>query len=114
VAASRERYEVLRDFLKAAAATWAEAWGAPTSMVTRAVVLKAMLRIAFDLGREDAAPVEGRIARWTARLAPWRELRSQSRVDGFYERFPAKGDVERVEKVRKALSQAAGIEPARR
>ena len=83
-------------------------------MVTRAVVLKAMLRCAFDLGREDAMPVEGRVARWTKRLAPWGDLRAQFRVDGFYERFPAKGDLERVEKVRKALSQAAGIEPGRR
>src|SRR5205085_1430152 len=60
VAAARARYEVVRDFLKAATANWAESWGTPTSMVTRAVVIKAMLRVAFDLGRQDAMPLEGR------------------------------------------------------
>jgi DGQHR domain-containing protein len=114
VAASRERYEVIRDFLKAAAAVWAESWGAPTSMVTRAVVLKAMLRVAFDLGRQDAEPLDGRVARWTKRLASWADLRSQFRVEGFYERFPAKGDLERVDKVKKFLAYTARIEPPKR
>jgi hypothetical protein len=73
-----------------------------------------MLRIAFDLAREDAEPVEGRVPRWQKRLAAWSELRAQFRAEGFYERFPAKGDVERVERVRKELSRAVGIEPARK
>src|SRR5262245_21301648 len=53
VRAARERYEVVRDFLKAAEATWGAAWGSPAHMVTRAVTIKAMLRVAFDLARED-------------------------------------------------------------
>jgi DGQHR domain-containing protein len=114
VRAAKDLYEVIRDLLKAAEKVWGEAWGSPNHMVTRAVTLKAMIRVAFDLAREDAQPVEGRVARWQRRLAPWSELRSSFRADGFYERFPAKGDVERVERIRKELSRAARIEPARK
>ncbi|MGQ0714890.1 MAG: hypothetical protein ACT4PJ_14385 [Gemmatimonadaceae bacterium] len=34
------------------------------------------------------------------------------RADGFYERFPAKGQVERVARIHKELARAAEIEPA--
>jgi DGQHR domain-containing protein len=113
VRAARDRYEVIRDFLRAAEAVFGETWGSATSMVTRSVTLKAMLRVAFELARTDAAPVEGRVDRWKKRLAPWGELRPMFRTEGFYERFPAKGEVERVDRVKKELARAARIEPAR-
>jgi hypothetical protein len=113
VRAARERYEVIRDFLRAAEAVWGEAWGSASSMVTRSVTIKAMLRVAFDLARTEAAPLDGRVDRWRRRLASWSDLRPMFRTEGFYERFPAKGEVERVERVRKVLSQAARIEPAK-
>src|SRR5579871_901044 len=103
-------YEVVRDFLKAAEKVWGEAWGAPSYMVTRAVVLKAMLRVCADLAREDARPADGRVERWTRRLAPWSDLKRDFRVEGFYERFPAKGQVERVARVHRELARAAQIE----
>ena len=34
--------------------------------------------------------------RWEKRLAPWSEQARNFRAEGFYERFPAKGQVERV------------------
>ena len=114
VKAARDKYEVVRDFLRAAERVWGDVWGSPSSMVTRSVTIKAMLRVAFDLAREDAEPVDGRVSRWTSRLSPWTGMRAQFRSEGFYERFPAKGDVERVERVRKELSRAANIEPARK
>jgi DGQHR domain-containing protein len=114
VRTAREIYETLRDFLRAAEKVWGESWGSPSSMVTRAVTLKAMLRVAFDLAREDAEPVEGRVARWQRRLAPWAALGSQFRAEGFYERFPAKGEVERVDRVRRELARAARIDPPRK
>jgi DGQHR domain-containing protein len=113
VAEARRKYEVVRDFLKAAEKAWGPAWGAASSMVTRAVTLKAMIRVAFDLAREDGIPVEGRVQRWQQRLKPWADMRPAFKADGFYERFPAKGEVERVERVRKELSKAAAIQPAR-
>ena len=43
------------------------------------------------------------------RFAPWSELVGEFRRDGFYERFPARGQVERVEKIRARLVREAGL-----
>jgi DGQHR domain-containing protein len=102
-------YDRVRDFLKAAEAVWGEAWGSANHMVTKPVTLKAMLRVCFDLCREDAEPVDGRQKRWERRLGPWRELVRNFRAEGFYERFPAKGQVERVARVHRELARAANI-----
>src|SRR5437879_4034718 len=63
-------YAVIRDFLKAASQVFAEAWGNDSYMVTTPVVLKALIRVGADLAGKDAEPVEGRVERWRARLAP--------------------------------------------
>ncbi|MDR5709198.1 MAG: DGQHR domain-containing protein [Armatimonadota bacterium] len=104
-------YAILRDFLKAAERVWGDAWGNPNFMVTRPVTLKAMIRACTDLAAEDAEPEEGRVERWEERLAPWADLRRMFRSDGFYERFPAKGQVERTSRIHRELCRVAGIEP---
>jgi hypothetical protein len=104
----------VRDFLKAAEKVWGEAWGSASHMVTRPVTIKAMLRVAFDLAAMDAEPADGRLARWTRRLAPWSQLTRELRSEGFYERFPAKGQVERVARLHRELARAARIEPTKR
>lgn len=114
LAAAKRRYEVVRDFLKAAEKVWGEAWGSASHMVTRPVTIKAMLRVCFDLAVEDAEPADGRLARWTRRLAPWSPLARELRADGFYERFPAKGQVERVARIHRELGRQAKIEPTKR
>jgi DGQHR domain-containing protein len=106
-------YESVRDFLKAAEKVWGEAWGDAGYMVTKPVTLKAMLRVCADLAREDAEPVDGRVKRWEKRLGPWTEQVRAFRNEGFYERFPAKGQVERVARVYRELGKLAGIEPKR-
>ena len=78
-------------------------------MVTRPVTIKAMLRVCADLGREDAEPVDGRPKRWEKRLAPWSEQARAFRSEGFYERFPAKGQVERVARIHRELARAVGL-----
>ena len=103
-------YERVRDFLKAAEKVWGDAWGNPGYMVTRPVTIKAMLRVCFDLCREDAEPVDGRQQRWVRRLAPWAEQVRNFRVDGFYERFAAKGQIERVGRIHRELARTARIE----
>lgn len=108
------RYRIVRDFLKAAERVWGEAWGHPSFMVTRPVTLKAMLRVGFDLAAVDAEPEDDRVARWTDRLSPWREQIRDFRADGFYERFPAKGQVERVVRVQRELARHARIRSADR
>jgi DGQHR domain-containing protein len=107
-------YEVVRDFLKAAEKVWGPAWGKADFMVTRPVTLKAMMRVCADLARSDAEPTEGRVKRWEKRLSPWRDLVRQFRSEGFYERFPARGQVERVGRVHRELARAAGVETGRR
>ena len=108
--AAENYYATVRDFLKAVERVWSEAWGETNYMVTRPVTLKALLRACADLAREDAEPVEGRVARWQQRLSPWRALVADYKVQGFYERFPAKGEVERVARIHRELARAAHIE----
>jgi len=104
-------YGIVRDFLKAARAAFTDAaWGKENYMVTKPVTLKALVRVCADLAREDAEPEAGRASRWEERLTPWTEQVRQFRAEGFYERFPAKGEVERVARIHRDLARAAGIE----
>ena len=102
-------YAVARDFLKAAETVWGAAWGDPAYMVTKPVALKAMLRVCADLDAADTEAAEGRLERWRQRLSPWTEQTRQFLNEGFYERFPAKGQVERVSRIHRELSRLAGI-----
>jgi DGQHR domain-containing protein len=107
-------YGIVRDFFKACEKVWGEAWGHAQYQVTRPVTIKAMLRVCNDLAHVDEDPLEGRIGRWSRKLSPWSEMTRAFRGDGFYERFPAKGQVERVGRIHRELGRAAGIEPRRR
>jgi DGQHR domain-containing protein len=109
--AAAKYYEVVRDFLKAAAQVWGEAWGSNGHMVTKPVTIKAMLRVCADLAAVDAEPAEGRVERWAVKLSPWTEQAREFRNEGFYERFPAKGQVERVARIHRELDRLAGIAP---
>jgi hypothetical protein len=80
-------------------------------MVTKPVTLKAMLRVCADLATADREPAEGRVERWAAKLAPWAELARDFRNEGFYERFPAKGQVERVARIHRELARVIGLAP---
>jgi DGQHR domain-containing protein len=105
-------YEIVRDFFRAAQKVWEDAWGNDNYMVTRPVTIKAMLRVCADLARADDDP-EDRVRRWQRRLSPWTGLQREFRADGFYERFPAKGQVERVARVHRELARYAKIEVSR-
>jgi DGQHR domain-containing protein len=104
-------YSAVRDFLKAAAEVFADAWGNDNYMITKPVTLKAMIRVCADLSNQDAEPVEGRIQRWRERLAPWTERMRDFRNDGFYERFAAKGQIERVARIHRELAREAKVQP---
>ena len=86
-------------------------WGDSGFMVTKPVTLKAMLRVCADLAREKDEANDDRVKRWAARLAPWRGQVREFRNEGFYERFPAKGQVERVARIHRELGRLAGIAP---
>ncbi len=103
-------YEIVRDFLRAAEKAWGDAWGHAGFMITKPVTLKALFRVCADLAAEDAEPKDDRVKRWAKRLAPWTDQVKQFRVEGFYERFPAKGQVERVARIHRELARLANIE----
>jgi hypothetical protein len=112
--AAARYYAMVRDFLKAAADVWGDAWGGNGYMITKPVTLKAMLRVCADLAAIDAEPTEGRVARWRTKLEPWAEQAREFRNEGFYERFPAKGQIERVARIHRELGRMAGITPRAR
>jgi DGQHR domain-containing protein len=103
-------YGVVRDFLKAASQVFEEAWGKDSYMITKPVTLKAMMRVCADLASQDADPEEHRVQRWRDKLAPWTERMRDFRNDGFYERFAAKGQIERVARIHRELAKTAGIQ----
>ena len=103
-------YNIIRDFFKAAERVWGDTWGNEAYMVTKPVTIKAMVRVCADLARADSEPADGRVKRWEEKLAPWKEQVRSFRSDGFYERFPAKGQIERVARIHRDLAKWAGIE----
>jgi hypothetical protein len=115
---SRDRaYGFLRDVLRAAKRAFGDAWGDNKRyMVTRDVTLKALIRVAGDVAGKSRAlgitpsgggsEAENVLAR---RFASWSPLVGEFRRDGFYERFPARGQVERVEKIRARLCREIGL-----
>jgi DGQHR domain-containing protein len=104
-------YAMVRDFLKAASQVWGDAWGNDNYMVTKPVTLKAMIRVCADLASQDGEETDRRVERWHDRLSPWAERARDFRNEGFYERFPAKGQIERVARVHRELAREAGIQP---
>ena len=115
---SRDRaYGFLRDVLRAAKRVFGDAWGDNKRyMVTRDVTLKALIRVAGDVAASSrslglaptasAGPVETALIK---RFERWTPLVAEFRRDGFYERFPARGQVERVEKIRDRLRRESGL-----
>ena len=114
--AAARYYGMVRDFLKAAAQVWDEGWGNAGYMITKPVTLKAMIRVCADLTAEKGGiePLETRIARWRERLSGWTEQTRAFRNEGFYERFPAKGQIERVGRIHRELARWAGVQPRAR
>jgi DGQHR domain-containing protein len=115
---SRDRaYGFLRDVLRAAKRVFGDAWGDNKKyMVTRDVTLKALIRVAGDvaaktraLGLSPAAAAGATETSLFKRFEGWAPLVAEFRRDGFYERFPARGQVERVEKIRDRLRRDAGL-----
>lgn len=107
---AEKMFEVLKDFFRAAEPVFGDAWGNEKYMVTKPVTLKALIRLCADLNHADPEP-EGRQERWNRKMRPWGELVRDFRSEGFYERFPAKGQVERVARIHRELGRRAEIEP---
>lgn len=107
-------YGLLRDVLRAARGAFGDAWGDNKRfMVTRDVTLKALLRLTGDVVRSaerlGIAPGMDLETPLSGAFAPWSQLVRDFRRDGFYERFPAPGQAQRVERVRSRLAREAGL-----
>ncbi len=104
-----KRYRVLQEFFKGAKAAFGDVWGDPKYHVTKPVTIKALIRVCADLNARDRGEEDTRERRWAQRMSVWNESIRDFRDDGFYERFAAKGQVERVGKVHKFLSGKLGL-----
>jgi hypothetical protein len=79
-------------------------------MFTRDVTLKALIRVLGDLMKDRKLVQSWQEERspkaFQKIIQPWSELTREFRAEGFYERFPAKGQVERVRRIQMRLMDA--------
>ncbi len=107
-------YGLVRDYLRAVRDVMESVWGENDKfMFTRDVTLKALFRVFGDLLRNrkivQGWDEEKSAKAFTTVVKPWAELTREFRADGFYERFPAKGQVERVRRIHVKLTQALNL-----
>ncbi|MBL9076439.1 MAG: hypothetical protein JNL08_02980, partial [Planctomycetes bacterium] len=112
---SKERgYGFTRDVLKALRTSFGAAWGDNKNyFVTRDVTIEAMLRLCGDAAAKlDAtiAPGPELVKLLESRFRSFGELVADFRREGFYERFPARGQLERIEIIKKRLARQARFE----
>ena len=103
-------YGLVRDYLKGVREVMDTVWGDNEKfMFTRDVTLKALFRVLGDLIKNRKLVQKWNDERSAKSFAsvvkPWSELVREFRAEGFYERFPAKGQVERVRAIHRRLSQ---------
>jgi len=109
---AEKAYALFRDYLKAVQAVMGEIWGHKNYRFTEAVTLKALLRVLGDLIKEKEIArdwEEGGQKALETFLEPWQEIGRLFRLEGFYERFPAKGPVERTRKIHEELMKNLGL-----
>ncbi len=107
-------YGLVRDVLKACRHGLGAAWGDNKNyMVTRDVTIEAMLRLCGDVAAKIDATVQpgSELQKLLdARCKSFAELIPDFRREGFYERFPARGQVERIDIIKKRLARQAKFE----
>jgi len=107
-------FDLIADYLKAVRTVMEKVWGVNDRYkFTSSVTLKAIIRVLADLTlREDL------IEKWRENpsprvfeklIAPWANLKDEFRNEGFYERFPAKGQIERVRVIEQRLLREIGM-----
>lgn len=106
-------FELLADYLKAVRTVMEKVWGSNEKYkFTSSVSLKAVIRALSDLALD-----EDLIEKWRDNpsprpfeklIAPWALLQDEFRNEGFYERFPAKGQIERVRVIEQRLLRQIG------
>jgi DGQHR domain-containing protein len=101
-------FELISDYLKAVRTVMEKIWGNNDRFkFTTSVSLKAVMRVLSDLAQNHDI-----IETWRSSSSPrvfekliakWADLKDEFRNEGFYERFPAKGQIERVRVIQQRL-----------
>lgn len=107
-------YGFVRDVLKACRSAFGDAWGDNKNyMVTRDVTIEAMIRLSGDF----AAKVDATVSPGTdlqklleTRCKPLKDLVPDLRREGFWERFPARGQQERIDVLEKRLARQVKLD----
>ena len=106
-------YEVVRDFLRAARKTFREAWDNPRYQVTTDVTLMALIRVLSEYLRtargQRSFEAADRPRSFENLMEPWQAMIPDFRGEGFYERFAARGQVERIGIIQRSLANAIGV-----
>jgi DGQHR domain-containing protein len=101
-------FELVADYLKAVRTVMEKIWGSNDKYkFTSSVTLKALIRVLVDFTLRDDLMEKWREnptpRAFEKLLTPWADLKDEFRNEGFYERFPAKGQIERVRVIEQRL-----------
>jgi DGQHR domain-containing protein len=107
-------FELIADYLKAVRSVMEKVWGSNDRYkFTTSVTLKAVVRVLGDIAEQYAV-----IENWREHPSPkvferlisgWADLKDEFRNEGFYERFPAKGQLERVRVIEQRLMREVSL-----
>ncbi|MEM3043782.1 MAG: DGQHR domain-containing protein [Thermoplasmata archaeon] len=104
--------ELFIEYFRAVRATFGEIWGSEKYMLNTSVCIKALVRTLGNLLAMEDVRREWRKLRsasvFTSRIQGWAALAADLRREGFYERFAAKGQVERVRVIHRELVRRLG------
>lgn len=105
-------FPFVASYLRAVEDAFGDTWGKREYQVTSAVALKAYFRI-LPRVMEDAQVMRrweerGDAAAIVPKVAPFAELKEDLRTEGFFNRWPAKGQLERVRLIEKELAKRLG------
>jgi DGQHR domain-containing protein len=99
--------ELFFDYFKAVGETFGDSWGNKNYMLTTSVCIKAFVRVLGDILLIDEVRKRWRDEKspevFKSHISKWKDFAEDFRKDGFYERFAAKGQVERVRKIHTEL-----------
>jgi len=103
---------VFIEYFRAVRAAMEDIWENRNYMLNTSVSIKALVRVLGDLMADEETRKAWREKRAASvffdRIKGWKEMAPDFRRDGFYERFAAKGQVERVRVIHRELARRLG------
>ena len=104
---------VFIEYFRAVKAAMEDIWDNRNYMLNTSVSIKALVRALGDIIADEKTRKAWREKRAASvffdRIRGWKEMAPDFRRDGFYERFAAKGQVERVRIIHKEFTRRLGI-----